>query len=378
MKSDFFINGYGIYSSISDNYMEFKDSIFNSRSNLSPLDRTYWNSKTNLFWDETNSTASACTIQDSKEENICKTLAARLFKVTQEATDINDLNNTKSLGIIFASTKGSIEDYIWDENSDLNQFPLKNVLDQFLVLLNLTKPSLNICVSNACASSHAALYEARSLLSSKQCTKVLVIATDFIGPFISTGFKSLRALSNGYSKPFSIDRSGLMLGEAACALVVSNEKSIYKISDVDIYNEGYAVTSPSEDGRGILTCIKNVLKKNPDMAIAHGTGTLLNDKVEDHVFARLKNELGYEFDITCTKWATGHTLGASGLVDLIAGIACFEKQEVFPIKHLETLEHLETKTYVQNKKKKIIKDILVLSLGFGGTNSALLLTKVGA
>jgi 3-oxoacyl-(acyl-carrier-protein) synthase len=166
-----------------------------------------------------------------------------------------------------------------------------------------------------------------------------------------------------------------MLGEAACALLLSNEKSDLCISGIEVSNEAHAVTAPSSDGRGLYKCITKLLSTSPDLAFAHGTGTIANDNVEDSVFKRLDIDFGYSFPITASKWSVGHTLGASGLVDLMSAIACIKKQEAFPIKGLNSLEHLKVNSYLTSNIKKEINSVLISSLGFGGTNAALLLNR---
>lgn len=286
--------------------------------------------------------------------------------------------NEKRTGVIFASTKGFVDDVIWKENPSLDL--LTPILNEFCLRAELS-PKLSLTVSNACTSSLSALWLAEAWLTQNQVDQVVVIAADVVGPFVHQGFQTLQALSNSTVRPFSAGRDGLQLGEAAVVLLLSLEKLSnlsFAISGVGIDGEGYAVTRPSPLGDSVVRAIRMAeggKASRPDLIIAHGTGTQLNDSVEDQVF----NELypvssGQAPMITASKWSVGHCLGASGAIDIVLACQAMAQQKYFKIANSKELDPSFKGRYAigegELKLDRPINRVLVTSLGFGGIHAA--------
>lgn len=233
-------------------------------------------------------------------------------------------------------------------------------------------------VSNSCASSHGALALAKRWLETDSCDEVLVLAGDLVGPFIQTGFQSLKALSSQGCKPFHEERDGLVLGDAAAAILLTRRAAGFELVDVQITNEAFTVTGPTPEGLGLQLCLKAMKhQRRPDLAIAHGTGTGLNDLTEDHALRVAQTHYETDFAITGTKWCIGHTLAASGALDLIAALMCLKHQRVYALPGSEARGKWQAKNFVTGGARALdnLHTVLVTSLGFGGTNGALLVQK---
>jgi len=286
-----------------------------------------------------------------------------------------DLTN---LGIIFASTKGCTEDFFTADNFLMNTDPLTPILDLFLKRAELNVDHF-VCVSNACSSTIAALFLADQWILQKRVKSVLVLSADEIGPFVNRGFFALKALSQTTAQPFGAKRDGLQLGEAASALLVGDEQaSGIEILGVSLDTEGFAVARPSHSGESLFKACSAILKsETPDLIVAHGTGTIANDLVEDQVFSRLFEKK--EIPITSTKWSIGHTLGASASMDIIAACEILKTQEVFSIANTAQIDPEFKSRYhfgPMRPKKYETNRVLVTSLGFGGVHGAILLNRV--
>lgn len=277
------------------------------------------------------------------------------------------------LGILLASTKGMIEDFIWTPKAcEIEEDPLTPLLSAFVKSAELN-PIFSLCVSNACASSHGAFYIAKKWLDAEAVDHVIVLAIDEVGPFIYKGFTALGALSPTQVKPFAADRDGLQLGEGAAVIVLSNRSTPGpQLLGISIDSEGHSITRPSPTGRSLAACCEEVLKEIPhiDGVIAHATGTKANDFAEDQCFsAVLENTV----PITATKWCVGHTLGASGAIDLIAACEALKHGTLFSIPTSKTVDGEFKNRYLTHESIELSKraTLLVTSLGFGGTNAAL-------
>lgn len=273
-------------------------------------------------------------------------------------------------GVIFASSKGLLEDFVWHgDEASLRVDPLNPVLTDFLDDNHL-RPSRALCVSNACASAHGAFFLASHWL--RHIPDVLVLAADGVGPFVVHGFRSLGALSSTSCRPFSEQRDGLRLGEAAAAIwLTARPEGETRLCGVALETEGHAVTRSSDSGQSLSNAIRRLGGGEPDFVIAHGTGTVANDKVEDRVLAE---HFGNRVPITATKWSIGHTLGASGLLDTIAAAECLRRQRGFAIGNTELVDsRFEARYWAAGDSAELglPRSAIVTSLGFGGMHAAI-------
>lgn len=276
------------------------------------------------------------------------------------------------VGILFASTKGMIEDLVWKSEPPRTD-PLTPVLELFTERSEL-KPKFSMSVSNACASSHAAVYVAKKWLEADAVDSVLILAADEIGPLIQKGFQSLGALSLTQAKPFSEERDGLQLGEAAAVIHLSKTPGALKLLDVEIDTEGHSITRPSPSGKSLSVACEKVISNVGKISgvVAHGTATRANDLAEEECFRSILKE---QIPITANKWAVGHTLGASGAIDLIVACESIRHGRLPAIGTTKKIDPAFSNSYVIEKSKTLsaAPKILVTSLGFGGTHAALVL-----
>lgn len=293
------------------------------------------------------------------------------------------------VGVILASTKGVTEDFVWQDveasSSGSSSDPLTPLLDEMLVRMSVV-PRQRICVSNACASSLAALALAKTWMSIGRVDDVVVLACDAIDSFVLHGFHQLRVLTTERTRPFSAERSGFFLGDGAACLILSNSVGAdVSLIDARFDSEGYAVTRPSHSGASLLRACRalDAGSREIDLVIAHGTATRANDEVEDRVFSVLfSSEKREKPWITGTKWLIGHTLGACGLLDVVAAREVLLRQKAFSILTTPVADPAFAGRYLTSDVSGHLtavpagharfENILVTSLGFGGVHGAAL------
>jgi 3-oxoacyl-[acyl-carrier-protein] synthase I len=331
-----------------------------------------------------NRDATQSTVRDYLSQNL-NALWKQIYKnLSQE--NLTQFMKSK-VGLVFASTKGCVEDYIHkisDEASKNQSDPFFDICQDFTKLNPEISFAKSLTVSNACCSSHVALEYVQDIFDSQQLDFVILIAADLVGPFVYKGFNSLKVLSHTENRPFASDRDGLQLGEALAVVLLSRKPgdSKIQISQVASDTEGSSITRPSVNGLGLIRSLQKIKSKRsdlkPDLVIAHGTGTRFNDQAEDQALGEFLHEIGKPLTpITNTKWAIGHTLGASGCVDLIAGCEILKKQKVFSIKAHDLKDPQFKMNYLLGDQNitEPVEQILVTSLGFGGVHASLLLEK---
>ncbi|MCS6899673.1 MAG: beta-ketoacyl synthase N-terminal-like domain-containing protein [Myxococcales bacterium] len=188
--------------------------------------------------------------------------------------------------------------------------------------LGLQGPVLT--VSTACTSSTQALLLAADRLTLEQVEEALVVGVDVLSSFVHGGFDTLRVLSpdDQPPTPFGPERSGLWLGEgAACIRLRREGPGLAVLLGGACAGDGHHITAPDPSGRGLAEAIRKALARSGHEAeqitwiSAHGTGTIANDAMEARAFHQVFGECIPP--VHALKPVVGHTLGASGLLEVV-------------------------------------------------------------
>lgn len=210
------------------------------------------------------------------------------------------------------------------------------------------------------------------------------------------GFAAIRALStsndpNRASIPFDADRSGFVMGEGSGALILEEyehakkrgAKIIAELVGYGTTGDAFHITAPDETAEPISKAIEFALNEagvNPtvvDYINAHGTSTILNDRVETLGIKKAFKDHAKNINISSTKSMTGHMLGAAGAVESIFAIKAIEENIVPPTINLLNPDPELDLNYTPNKAvERTINYAINMNLGFGGHNAVLLFKKV--
>ena len=241
--------------------------------------------------------------------------------------------------------------------------------------------------STACSSSSLAVSDACNAIVQGDCDVAIVCGADAISRMTVNGFGSLLLLSQGRAKPFDTNRDGINLGEAGAVLILASESVAQKISNKLplAYVSGWACsadayhsTAPHPQGEGAARVMKNSIAlsnlRPQDISFycAHGTGTKGNDSSE---FIAMQNVFETLPLYASAKRAFGHTLGASGVLNGILAIESIRRGECIANLGFENGGDEISVAPVCESKKIDIKNVLSVSLGFGGNNSATVFSK---
>jgi len=238
-----------------------------------------------------------------------------------------------------------------------------------------------IVISNACVSGVLAVSLAKRLIQSDLYDSIFIVAGDEVSEFVLSGFNSFQAMSDLPCKPYSVNRSGVTLGEAAAAVLVSNNKKNAKIKIIGdgSINDANHISGPSRTGEGLFRSIESALAEAQinsnqiDYISAHGTATPFNDEME----AIALNRLGLEnVPVNSLKGFYGHTLGASGLLETVIGIQAVKDNKLFVSLGFDELGVSQPINVISKNATKNIRYFLKTASGFGGCNSAVLFEKV--
>jgi 3-oxoacyl-[acyl-carrier-protein] synthase-1 len=259
-------------------------------------------------------------------------------------------------------------------------------------------PNEPIVVSNACTSGLCALVVAQRCLQSGQYDTAVVVGADEQSPFIVNGFQSLHALSAHPCQPFSENRLGLNLGEAAATMVLQrldgpasslrpNTPSLrpvcrctaatplWAIAGAAIRNDAHHISSPSRTAEGAYRALRATLEQGHsnagDLAAisVHGTATLYNDEMEAMAIQRAGLS---EVPATGLKGVFGHTMGAAGLLETILTQAATEQHVVLPTRGFDALGVSRPVNISADARATDRTAFVKMLSGFGGCNAAML------
>jgi len=286
--------------------------------------------------------------------------------------------NSKT-AFILSTTKGNVTALQNTSEESFNNAHLdvlaKNVSDFFEFK---TQP---IVISNACVSGILAVSIAKRMIQSELYDNVFIVAGDEVSEFVLSGFNTFQAMSDLPCKPYSKNRTGVSLGEATAAVLVSSEAKDAKIKVIgdSSINDANHISGPSRTGEGLFRSIQNALKEAQievdkiDYISAHGTATPFNDEMEAIALSRLNLQ---NAPINSLKGFYGHTLGASGLLETVIAIESANQNMLFESKGFDEIGVSESINIIEKNEEKNIDFFLKTASGFGGCNTAVVFEKI--
>lgn len=252
-------------------------------------------------------------------------------------------------------------------------------------------------MQTACTSSAQAVGEAlRAIQRGSVDAAIAGGAECIVSPIEMQLFCLLGALSrrNGEperaSRPFDAQRDGFVLGEGAGFLVLERldravERSAPILAELAGYGtscDAYRVTDEAPDGRGAILAMTRALEDSAlsphqiDYVNAHGTSTLMNDRVETLAIKGVFGKHAYQMPVSSTKSMIGHTISAAGAIELITCVLALRDQMIPPTINYEYPDPECDLDYVPNRARRAKLDAaLSNSFGFGGHNDCLVVRR---
>jgi 3-oxoacyl-[acyl-carrier-protein] synthase II len=255
----------------------------------------------------------------------------------------------------------------------------------------------NIAIATACASAANSIGAALRMIQYGDAEVMVTGGTEAaLTPIALAGFQNMRALSfrnddpQRASRPFDADRDGFVLAEGA-GVVVLEEWEHARRRGARIYGElkGHGatgdaghITQPDDAGAGAAEAMAAALR---DAAIApdavgyinaHGTSTPLGDKAETAAIRHVFGSHARRLALSSTKSQLGHTLGASGGIELAVCALTLTRGVIAPTINLETPDPACDLDYTPKVAREARVDVVMSNnFGFGGHNASLVLAR---
>jgi 3-oxoacyl-[acyl-carrier-protein] synthase-1 len=243
--------------------------------------------------------------------------------------------------------------------------------------LRLRGPAM--VISTACASSAQTFIDACHLIESGECDAAVVGGADSLCGLTLRGFASLELISPVPCRPCDADRAGISIGEAAGFALIEQTGNGTVLLGYGTSCDGHHMSAPHPQAAGAVAAMQSALASGGldpasiDYVNLHGTGTRANDAMEDQAVASV---LGSATACSSTKGWTGHTLGASGILEVAIGELCIRDGLLPGCLNVTRLDPNFCSRVVLGNEERPIRTVMSNAFGFGGINCSLVFGAV--
>lgn len=290
---------------------------------------------------------------------------------------------------LLTEAKGNMETFGQELGNTVHPMWLLRILPNNVLChvgINYGFKGTNACVTNQCVGGVSAVIEAAAAIREDEADRAVVTGHDApIDAETMMNFANVGLLARETLRPFDAGRDGTVLGEGAAAFTLETLDGA-RARGTEVLAEFLGSGSTSEatgvlglqpDGEGLARAIRLALEEaglaagDIGMVVAHGNGTPASDASE--VMA-LRSIFGTELPpVTGFKWSTGHTIAASGTIDLALAIRALQENVAPGIPTLRTLDP----TFVpfpasSTGQTPRSRTALIICRGFGGMNVVLI------
>ncbi|CAM5278519.1 3-oxoacyl-[acyl-carrier-protein] synthase 2 [Streptomyces spiroverticillatus] len=295
-------------------------------------------------------------------------LAAARLALDDAALDLADEDRDR-VGVVLGTGAGGAAS--WERNARLletsgpTRIGARSVVmsmangsaSHIALTFHITGPSTSVV--SACASGAEALVTAHQMIVGGEADVVLAGGAEapvtplLVGGFARTGaLCTLNEEPRHASRPFSADRAGFVLAEAAAVLVLESQEHarargatvLATLSGYGRSSDAHHVTSPHPEGAGAARAVRAALRSagwsaaDVDYINAHGTGTRYNDAAEAKALRSALGSHAAHTPVSATKSMTGHSLGAAGAVEAVVCVQALLHGHVPPTVNLNAVD----------------------------------------
>ena len=406
---DITISGYGIICAIGNNAEEVLSSLKAGKTGIGPM-RYLQSSHRELPVGEVklSDEEMKSLLEQDKNAVISRTVLMGAIAIRQALQQANLDLRGKRVAVISGTTVGGMditERVFLQMKEDDTLLPLLEKHDCGSSTRDMADlaglKNAEVCtISTACSSALNAIILGSEMLRNHEADIVIAGGTEALSLFHLNGFNSLMILDKERCRPFDKTRAGLNLGEGAAFVVLqaSPDPSKGGGNDSDktpspleragvrpVYVCGYGnrcdafhQTASSKDGEGAYLAMSEALQmaglqpRDIQYVNAHGTGTPNNDASES---AAIRRVFGTDIPpVSSTKGFTGHTTSASGAIETVISILSLLNDFV-PANYGWSTQDSECLAPSMFNVQCSMTNVLCNSFGFGGNDSALVISK---
>lgn len=332
----------------------------------------------------------------------------------QAMTDANLVNGNSidpdRIGVIIGSGIGGLKSF--EEQHDVYRERGVGKISPFfipmfiadiaagVVSMQFNAKGPNYATVSACASSAHAIGNAYRTIQYGDADIIITGGAEAaVTPMAIGGFANMKALSErnespeSASRPFDATRDGFVMGEGAGIVILEElehalqrgAKIYAEVAGYGATGDAYHLTAPAPDGEGAQRAMKRALSdagfapQDVQYINAHGTSTPANDFNETRAIKAVFGDYAKKINVSSTKSATGHMLGAAGAVEFLVSALVIGSGIIPPTINYHTPDPECDLNYTPNKSvRREVNAVLSNSFGFGGHNTTLAIKRYAA
>ena len=397
------VTGIGVCCSIGLTKDEYKDSIYNGRLGLKPIDPDRFSTESSCYANK-----QACVLNqdlyaevEAADETVLTSLGNRVIaEALADAGLVPQHLNPHRAGLFVATTIGGSYAFMSftkkriREGIKASDYELlfkastPNLTGALMRTLGWRGPSSTI--STACAAGTNSIGRGFDFVANGRVDVAVGGGLDIFTELSFAGFNSLQSLSKSICQPFDKNRDGLTLGDASAFVVLESLSHAQKrgariyceLKGYSANNEAHHPTAPTPDGSTAYLTMQQALwhggmtADEVDYINAHGTATGVNDSMELNGIGRLMADRPVY--ISSTKSMVGHTLGAAGSLEFITTALGIHHKFIPPSCNVQTTMVSEDGPIRLVRDRAIdrpIRAALSNSFGFGGCMASIALRR---
>ena len=396
------VTGIGINSCIGNTYKDVVESLQNGKSGISFNERY-----SDLGFRSCVSGSVKINLADFIDRKLLRFMgdsSGYSYLATLDALEMAELSldeiSTPRIGIVAGS--GGASTRIMVRSSDITRDKGPKRIGPYGVTKSMSSAisaniatalkikGINYSISSACATSAHCIGHAADLIKNGQQDIVIAGGCDDEHWSSSSLFDAMGALSSNFnstpeiaSRPYDKARDGFVASGGAGMIILEEErhakkrgaKILAKLTGYFANSDGYDMVAPS--GEGAVRCMQGCMDNSVetiDYINTHGTSTPVGDVAE---LKAIKEVFGNDIPpISSTKSMTGHSLGATGVHEVIYSIMMINECFIAPSINIENIsDEAKNMDIVTETREANLKNILSNSFGFGGTNASLIISQ---
>jgi beta-ketoacyl-acyl-carrier-protein synthase II len=309
-------------------------------------------------------------------------------------------------GVIIGSGIGGAKT-IEDRHQSINEKGPRSLPATYVSKLLINMAACNVSISHgfkgpisapsvACSTGANAIGDAFRIVQRGDADIMIAGSSEAcITPLPFAGFCSTRSMSvstdpGSACRPFDRNRDGFVMGEGAGIAVLENMDHALQrkapihaeIAGYGNTSDAYHLTAPDPDGDGMVRVMQAAIRDagltpgDVGYINAHGTSTVLNDKLESAAILKVFGDHARSLKISSNKSMIGHLMSAAGAVELVATVMSVSKGMIPPtIHHAEADPDCPLDYVTKGAEPLDLRAALTNSFGFGGGNACLLVKK---
>ena len=397
------ITGVGIKSCIGNTYQEVLDSLKNGRSGIT-ANETY---KEMGFRSQVsgNVDLNFAELIDRKLYRFMGEASAYAYLAAQDAIEMAGISedhlNSEKTGIVAGS--GGSSTRVMVSTADITREKGPKRIGPYAVTKSMGSSisailgtayklkGINYSISSACATSAHCIGHGADLIKSGQQDIVIAGGGEDLHWSSSNLFDAMGALSSNFndnpssaSRAYDKNRDGFVISGGSGMVILEEEEHakkrnaniLAKLTGYYATSDGYDMVAPS--GEGALRCMRGAMQNHGSEVgyiNTHGTSTPVGDVAELKAIKELfKSDIPV---ISSTKSMTGHSLGATGVLEAIYSIMMLKEKFIAPSINIDELcDEAEGVNIVTETIEKDVNSVLSNSFGFGGTNASLVISNL--